>query len=220
MNSDNGMNDDQDYNPPNINRVTAEAKLRKRIAGNGVQFPPSVSAIDLSKDESTDDNDTVSETNGSDVFDFETWCSYLNKTYETREDAINGLSELLSWMNDLKVSEEDNEFNLFDYTLPDELDDGIINYICLMSGGKFDNSVQFIQDRLEDFRDGEEESEDERLEDEEVEIVKQTREENNTNPSKIPKETLTVLQSDIVYDALQNDGKDDDGDAEMGQEGE
>ena len=149
--------------------------------------------IDLRKDESTDENDTEPETSGSEVFDFNTWYSYLSKNYTTKEDAINGLSNLLNWMIPLEVSEEDNEFNLFDYTLPEDLNEDIINYICLMSGGKFDNSVHFIQDRLEDFREIEEASEDEKLVDGEVEIVKEIREESNPNPSKTPKETLPVL---------------------------
>ena len=123
--------------------------------------------------------------------------------------------------NDVEVSKEDDEFNLFEYTPPKKLDENITSYICLMRGGKFDNSVCFTQDRLEDLREGEEESEDEVLEDEEEEEAeKQTREEVVPCPSKTPKETLTILQPDKVSDAPQNHGKDKDGDAEMGQEGE
>ena len=40
------------------------------------------------------------------------------------------------------------------------------------------------------------------------------------SPSKTPKESLLVLQSDIDSDAPRNNGKDNDGDADMGQEGE
>ena len=66
----------------------------------------------------------------------------------------------------------------------------------------------------------EEESEDEKLEYGEVEIANEIREESSTNPSKTPRESLPVLQSEIVSDAPQNNGKDNDGDANMGQEGE
>ena len=77
-NSDKKMDKDQNCDPPNILRVTSEAKSRRSIAGKGFDFPPSVSAINLSQDESKDGNDTEPKENGSDVFDAKTWCLYLN----------------------------------------------------------------------------------------------------------------------------------------------
>ena len=166
------MVDQHNFDPPGIRRMSSENKLIQSVYEKGTDFPPSVSTISLNRDKVKKNDDVETEENGSDVYDIDVWSEYLGDNFDSADEMIDGLSLLLKSMEEVEVNEEDDESNLFAYSPPTMLDKNTTSYICLMSGGKFEISYRFIEERLEDLRatmydeDDNEEEEEEDVEEE------------------------------------------------------